>query len=84
MLGITLHIFGALLIYGLGGGGLIGGLISGIFLFSNFVKRQKLFIKIIICIFFPITFMFICLIGILSFIPYEIYNLIAMKKYQVN
>lgn len=80
LLGITLHIFVALLIYGLGGGLLIGGLISGIFLFSNFIKNQKLFFKVVMCVLFPITFMIICLVGILSFIPYEIYNLFVIKN----
>lgn len=84
LLGITLHIFVALLIYGLEGGLLIGGLFSGIFLFSNFVKHQKLFFKIIMCVLFPITFMIICLVGILSFIPYEIYNFLVLKKYKVR
>lgn len=80
LLGITLHIFVALLIYGLGGGLLIGGLISGIFLFSNFIKNQKLFFKVVMCVLFPITFMIVCLVGILSFIPYEIYNLFVIKN----
>lgn len=69
-----------MLVYGLGGGLLLGGLVSGIILFSSFFKRQKLLFKIILCIFFPITFMLICLVGIFSFIPYEIFNFICIKK----
>ena len=79
LLGIQWNIILVILVYGFGGGLLLGGLASGILLFSNFIKRQKLFWKIILCIFFPITFLLICQIGILSFIPYEIYNFICIK-----
>lgn len=80
LLGITFNACLTLLIYGFGGGMLVGGLLSGIILFSNFIKSKKIFFKIIICIFFPITLTLICYIGILSFLPYEIYNFIVMKK----
>lgn len=79
MLGIPWNIILVILVYGLGGGYMLGGLASGIILFLNFIKRQELFFRIILCIFFPITFMIICLIGILSLIPYEIYNVICLK-----
>lgn len=80
LLGITFNTCLVLLLYGFGGGVLVGGLISGIILFSNFVKNKKLFFKIIICILFPLTLILICYVGILSFLPYEIYNFIVMKK----
>lgn len=80
LLGIQWNIILVILVYGLGGGYLLGGLASGIILFSSFIKCQKLFFKIILCIFFPITFLLICNIGILSFIPYEIYNFICIKR----
>ncbi len=70
----------AFLIYGFGGGLLIGGLISGIILFANIIKRQKLFIKILACVLFPLTLVLIFQGGIWSFIPYGIYNLVALKK----
>ena len=84
LLDIPWNVILIILVYGLGGGLLLGGLVSGIILFSRFFKRQKLFVKIILCIFFPITIMFICLGGILSLIPYEIYNLMCIKKNKVK
>lgn len=80
LLGIQWNIILVILVYGLGGVLLLGGLASGIILFANFFNHQKLFFKIILCIFFPITFLLICNIGILSFIPYEIYNFICIKR----
>ena len=72
--------FVTFLIYGFGGGLLIGGVISGIILFANIIKGQKLFIKILACVLFPITMIVICQGGILTFIPYGIYNFVALKK----
>ncbi|MDE6686147.1 MAG: hypothetical protein K2K17_02390 [Lachnospiraceae bacterium] len=72
----------AFLIYGFGGGLLIGGIISGMILFANIIKRQKLFIKILACVLFPITLMLIFSGGIFSFIPYGIYNFIVMNRNQ--
>lgn len=80
VLNIPLNSFTTFLSYGLGGGLLLGGLTSGIILFARFFKRQKLFVKIMLCIFFPFTFAVTCHIGILSFLPYGIYNFIVMKK----
>ncbi len=68
------------LIYGLVGGLLLGGLVSGILFFTRLFQRQKTVTKILLCICFPITFMLSCLIGILSLIPYGIYNIIMIKK----
>lgn len=79
-LGIPWNVFLIILVYGLGGGWLLGGLVSGVILFSNYFKRKKLFVKILLCIFFPITFLLICQMGILSLIPYEIYNFILIKR----
>lgn len=84
LLDIQWNAFCVTLVCGLVGGWLLGGLASGIILFSNFFRDQKLFIKIILCIFFPITFILICQIGILSFIPYEIYNFICIKRKTEN
>lgn len=77
---IPLNGFVTFLIYGFLGGLLIGGLISGIILFANIIKGQKRFIKILSRVLFPITFMVICQGGILTFIPYGIYNFVALKK----
>lgn len=68
------------LIYGLLGGLLFGGMISGILLFGRIIKRQKLFVKVIACVFFPLTLELICQGGILFFVPYGIYNYISMRK----
>lgn len=77
---IPFNDFLAFLIYGLLGGLLIGGLISGIMLFTNIIKRQKLFIKILACVLFPITLMAISYGGILSFIPYGLYNFVVLNR----
>lgn len=80
LLHIPYNTFMVFLLYGIEGGLLLGGLASGIIFFFDFIKRQKLYIKIILSVFFPITFVFVCYFGILSLIPYEIYNFIVMKK----
>lgn len=77
---LSLNVFQILLLYGIGGGMLTGGLVSGIILFSHFIKKRKLSFKIIACIFFPLTFMIICEVGVVSFLPYAIYNLIIIKR----
>lgn len=80
LLNIHWNIIFVVLVYGFGGGLLLGGLFSGIILFIRFIKNQKVSFKILLCIFFPITIILICQIGILSFIPYEIYNFICLKR----
>lgn len=84
LLNIPMNTILAILVFGLQGAALLGGLVSGIILFANFFKRQKLFTKIIMCIFFPITFLIICALGILSFIPYEIYNFTCLRRETAN
>ncbi|MDE6064848.1 MAG: hypothetical protein K2G20_09760 [Lachnospiraceae bacterium] len=80
LLHIPWNVIVVMLIYGLAGGLLLGGIVSGIILFSIFFKHQELSRKIILCVFFPITVLLICLIGILSLVPYEIYNFRCIKK----
>lgn len=80
LLKIPLNIFWIVLISGLAGGLLLGGVVSGIILFSRFFKRQVLLVKIILCIFFPFTIMCIFYVGIFLFFPYGIYNFITLKK----
>ncbi len=80
LLHIPWNILPTILIYGLGGSLLLGGLALGIMFFADFFQNRKSVTKILLCIFFPVTFMFICLIGILSLIPYGIYNLVMIKK----
>ena len=67
-------------LYGFQGGILIGGFLSGILLFTSFIKTKKQLIKILSIILFPITFIVIVQVGIISFIPYWIYNLIQLNK----
>lgn len=80
LLNIPLNIIGLVLISSITGGLLLGGIVSGIILFSRFFKNQALFVKIILCIFFPFTIMCIFYVGIFSFFPYGIYNFISWKK----
>lgn len=80
LLHIPWNVIFVILVYGFAGGLLLSGIVSGIILFSIFFKHQKLSRKIILCVFFPITVMLICLIGILALVPYEIYNFRCIKK----
>lgn len=74
LLGISWNVVWVILVYGLAGGLLLGGIVSGIILFSAFFAHQTLSHRIILCVFFPVTVMLICLVGILTLVPYEIYN----------
>lgn len=67
--------FVGFLLYGFLGGLLIGGLLSGILLFARIIKMEEQVIKVLAIILFPITFCVIALGGIISFIPYWIFNL---------
>lgn len=80
LLEIPLNMIELVLISGIAGGLLLGGLVSGIILFSRFFKNRTLFVKIILCIFFPLTIMCIFYVGIFSFFPYGIYNFIVWKR----
>lgn len=51
LLEIPLNMIELVLISGMAGGLLLGGLASGIILFSRFFKNRTLFVKIILCIF---------------------------------
>jgi hypothetical protein len=67
------------------GFGMLGGygfssILSGIILFSRFITKKDLRFKILSCALFPITFGVICYVGVFSFIPYSIYNLVKMVK----
>ena len=84
VLDIPLSTFTVFLLYGLEGGLLLGGLVSGMILFVRFFKRQKLVVRVMLCLFFPVTFAVVCHIGILLFLPYGIYNFVAMKKNKIE
>ena len=83
-LGIPWNTFLILLVYGLGGGLLLGGLVSGILLFGGFFKRQSLFLKVVLCVFSPITVIIFWEAGIFSLVPYGIYNFFILRKIQKN
>ena len=84
VLDIPLSTFTVFLLYGLEGGLLLGGLVSGMILFVRFFKRQKLVVRVMLCLFFPVTFAVVCHIGILLFLPYGIYNFVAIKKNKIE
>ena len=65
---------------GLMGGLLIGGIISGILLFTSFLKKKSTGFKVLCVVFFPLTFACICYVGILGGIPYYIYNIKMQNK----
>lgn len=54
----------------LGGGYLISSVLSGILLFTRFIKNQAQLIKILAIVFFFIRFYIIVLVGCFATIPY--------------
>ena len=72
------------LLYGFMGGLLIGGLLSGILLFTRIIKTQRQTLKILSIALFPITFFVIALGGIITFVPYWVYNLFQLRKEKVK
>lgn len=66
--------------YAILGGWLIAGLITGIFMFSGWIKKRGIGVKVLLCVVFPFTFAGICYAGILGGIPYIIYNIVKCKK----
>lgn len=80
ILEIPLNFFWVILISGIGGGLLLGGLVSGIILFSRFFKRRTMSVKILLCVLFPFTIICIAYVGIFLFFPYGIYNFVVWRK----
>ena len=64
---------------GIGGFG-FGGMLSGIILFARFIAKKSLGFKILCSCLFFFTFAFIVYFGMLTLLPYGIYNLIMMVK----
>jgi hypothetical protein len=72
--------------------GCLGGLtfsavVSGIILSVHFFKKRGLVFKIVASVLWPITYMACVYVSILSYIPYQIYNivkLISMTKEDKN
>ena len=57
---------------------LFGSIVSTIILAANFLKNRGLAFKIVATFFWPITYFVSFFVGMLIFIPYEIYNLIKI------
>jgi|GEM_PF-5358084 len=68
------------LLAGLAGGCLLGGLLSGTILFTRFISQQSLTLKVLASCLFMVSFLIIVYMGIFSFVPYYIYNLIKLRK----
>lgn len=71
-------------IYGLSGGVMLAGILSGWLLFSNYISTKGLACKVLCCVFFPIVFWGVTFMGIVSFVPYSICNLVEIKKYEID
>ena len=68
-------------LYVLLGGIFLGGIASGIILFSRYMKQQKSkTLKILSYVFFPITFSIIINIGVVLLVPYYISNFIIYVR----
>lgn len=65
------------------GGYLIGSILSGIFMFSSFIKKQSKKFKIFAIIFFFITIQLIFFVGFFATLPYYIYNLIHVRQRRI-
>ncbi len=71
------------LLFGCLGGFGFSAIVSTIILSVGFFKKLELKFKIIASLFWPITFAVCLYVGILSYIPYQVYNivwLISMAK----
>lgn len=69
-------------------GGIAGygfsSILSGIILFSRYISKKSILFKIICCCLFPLTFAIVVYVGVFSFLPYEIYNVIILLKDKRN
>ncbi len=64
-------------LYILLGGIFLGGIVSGIILFSRYMRQHKpRVLTILCCVFFPVTLLIIVNIGVALLVPYYISNLI--------
>ena len=72
-----------LIVFGLGGGWLITGMVGGVWLGLRFIIRQSKTFVILACVFFMITWMVMMYVGIFVTIPYAIYNAVKIRKDRV-
>ena len=54
------------------------GIVHGVILFSRWISQRSLAVKILCGLFFVLTFGAIAYVGIFSFLPYGIYNLVRL------
>lgn len=57
-----------------------GSIFSGIILFVRFISSKGIIFKSVCCCLFPFTTAAVVFIGVLSFLPYEIYNIYLLIK----
>ncbi len=68
------------LLFGCLGGFGFSAIVSTIILSVGFFRKRGLVFKIIASVLWPITFGICVYVGILSYIPYQIYNLVKIIK----
>ena len=68
------------LLFGCLGGFGFSAIVSTIILSVGFFKKRGLVFKIIASVLWPITFGICVYVGILSYIPYQIYNIVKIIK----
>lgn len=66
------------LLYGLLGGYGFSSILSGIILFVRFISKKSLIFKIMASVFWPISLAGLFYIGVLGYIPYQIYNVVKI------
>lgn len=71
---------GICLLYGILGGWLLAGLLTGIFMLIDFANKRSLGTRIGMCILFPLTLAITVYAGILGGIPYIIYQIVQYRK----
>lgn len=76
----TLEKIGTATLMTIFGGYFICSIISGIILFSRFIRKQSKKIKILAVILFFIPVAIVFYFGVLSTLPYFIYNLVQVRK----
>ncbi len=66
------------------GGCFLGGLCSGVILFSRLLSQMPTAVKILCAVFFMFTILFIEIIGVFPLIPYYVYNMVMLIKEKRN
>ena len=66
------------LVIGLGGGLFLGSIASAIILAAVFFRKQGISLKIIAALLWPLTMAVCMYVGIFTYLPYQIYNVIKI------